>query len=397
MQRIPAFFFDPKKLEHRLSVGGGPAQFAGAAPFPHLVFDDFLPEEVLRLLIAEFPGEDDIEWTRWGPGRTASCEGKANKLGQSDERSFPPFIRHFMGQLLSDTFVKFVEAASGIDGIIVDPSHNGCGLHSTGRDGRLMIHTDVNRFPHDKHRIHQVLNLIIYLNDDWKEEYKGHLELWTADRKPCKRILPLANRTVLFETGTRSFHGHPEPLACPDGRRRNSLAVYYYCLDRPASRDYEGIQRYARWVPTTEEDRRRAAEVAGRAESACVKASGRRVRVPAEMLPVPIGTLSEHDNAYLTMLHESALSADSHAALRGGRLSVMFEGDAAGSDLYYLLGFFSASDGATLDDVGSLLLACSRDDGAIYLEHPETGRGLFYGYFDKLERILLLEKEVTDT
>ena len=118
--------------------------------------------------------------------------------------------------------------------------------------------------------------------------------------------------------------------------------------------------------------------------------------MPAELLPVPIGSLSEHDDAYLTMLHESALPADSRAALRQGRLSVMFEGDPAGSDDYYLLGFLSASDGASLDDGGSLLLACSRDDGALFLEDPQTGRGLFYGYFDKLERILLQEKEVTD-
>ena len=397
MHHIPAFFFDANTLELRLSGSGGPAQFLGAVPFPHLVLDDFLPEEVLQLLIAEFPGEDDIEWTPWGPGRTTSgAGGKSNKLGQSDERCFPPFIRHFMAQLLSDTFVKFVEAASGIEGIIVDPSHHGCGLHSTGRHGRLMIHTDVNRHPHSKRRIHQVLNLIIYLNNDWKEEYKGHLELWTADRKPCKKILPIANRAVLFETGTRSFHGHPEALACPEGRRRNSLAVYYYCLDRPPSQTYEGMQRHARWIPTAEEDHRRAAEVAGRAEMVSVKASGTRVRIPAEFLPIAIGSLSKHDDTYLTMLHESALPAESRAALRQGRLAAMFGGDAAGSDRHSLLGFLSASDGASLNDGDSLLLAYSRDDGALYLEHPETGRGLFCGYFEKLERILLRERAVTD-
>lgn len=397
MRHIPAFFFDANTLEMRLSDNGGPAQFLGAAPFPHLVLDDFLPEKVVQLLIAEFPGEDDIEWTSWGPGRTMSgAGGKSNKLGQSDERCFPPFIRHFMGQLLSDTFVKFVEAASGIEGIIVDPSYHGCGLHSTGRHGRLMIHTDVNRHPHSKRRIHQVLNLIIYLNNDWKEEYKGHLELWTGDRKPYKNILPIANRAVLFETGTCSFHGHPEALACPEDRRRNSLAVYYYCLDRPQSQTYEGMQRHARWIPTAEEDRRRAAEAAGRAEMVSAKASGRRVRMSAEFLPIVIGGLSEHDDAYLTMLHESAVPAESRAALLQGRLAAMFEGDAAGSDRYYLLGFLSASDGASINDGDSFLLACSRDDGALYLEHPETGRGLFYGYFEKLERMLLHEKGVTD-
>ncbi|MFI7542399.1 2OG-Fe(II) oxygenase [Actinoplanes sp. NPDC049599] len=398
MRHIPAFYFDATTLEQRLAGSGGAARFRAAEPFPHAVFDDFLPAEIVRLLIAEFPGVDEIAWTPWGPGRTAAgTAGKATKLGQSDERCFPPFIRHFMGQLLSDTFVTFVQAASGIDGLIVDPSHHGCGLHSTGRHGRLMIHTDVNRHPHSKRRIHQVLNLIVYLNDDWREEYQGHLELWTADRKPGKRILPIANRAVLFETGTRSFHGHPEPLACPEGRRRNSLAVYYYCLDRPPSQTYEGMQRHARWVPTAAEDLRRAAEVARRAETVSVRAHGRRARMPADLLPVAMAGLGEHDDAYLTVLHESALPPESRAELRRGRLAAMVAGDAAEVDRYYLLGFLSATDGARLGDAGSLLLACSRDDGALYLEHPETGRGLFYGYFEKLERVLLQEKAVTDT
>jgi hypothetical protein len=79
------------------------------------VIDDFLPREVIERLIAEFPDEDDIEWIAWGPGRTSQlAKAKLNKLGQSDERCFPPFIRHFMGQLLSAPFVEFVEALSGI-------------------------------------------------------------------------------------------------------------------------------------------------------------------------------------------------------------------------------------------------------------------------------------------
>jgi len=385
MQRIPAFFFDADRLERHVSNSGGAARFRAATPFPHLVLDDFLPDEVIQLLIAEFPGEDDIEWTRWGAGRTTSNnDAKSNKLGQSDERCFPPFIRHFMSQLLSETFVKFVEAASGIDGLVVDPSYHGCGLHSTGRGGRLMIHTDVNRHPHNKRRIHQVLNLIIYLNDDWKEEYKGHLELWSADRKPCKKVLPIANRAVLFETGTRSFHGHPEALACPDGRRRNSLAVYYYCIDRPLSETYDGMQRHARWIPSAEADHRRAAEAAEVAQSVSKKTSGRSARLKADLLPILFGSLQEHDDAYVTTLHESAVPAESRPALRQ-RIAAMFD---ESPESYYLIGYLSACDSASIDDRSSILLVCSREDGALYLEHPATGRGLFYGYFEKLERAM---------
>lgn len=385
MQRIPAFFFEAQALERQLSSSGGAARFRAAAPFPHLVLDEFLPDEVIRLLVAEFPGPDDIEWMSWGPGRTTSNQDvKSNKLGQSEERHFPAFIRHFMGQLLSETFVRFIEAASGIDGLVVDPSYHGCGLHSTGRGGRLMIHTDVNRHPHSKRRVHQVLNLIIYLNDDWKDEYKGHLELWSADRKPDKKILPIANRAVLFETGTRSFHGHPEALACPDGRRRNSLAVYYYCIDRPPSETYAGMQRHARWIPTEDADHRRAEMAAELAQRVSRELSGRRARLSADLLPMLFGSLQESDDAYLTGLHESAVPAESRAALRQ-RIAAMFDED---PEVHYLIGYLSASAGASLDDAGSLLLVCSREDGALHLEHPTTGRGLFYGYFDKLEKAM---------
>ena len=191
------------------------------------MLSDLLPQPLIDLLVSEFPKPDDIEWTQWGPGRTRSLpEGPQNKLGQSDEQYFGPFTRHFMAQLNSATFVSFLEKLTGIEGIIVDPSYNSCGLHSTGVGGRLMIHTDMNRHPHSGHVLHQVLNLILYLNPGWQDGWGGELELWTRDAKPDVRILPVANRAVLFATGTKSFHGHPNPVACPAGRRRNSIAVY---------------------------------------------------------------------------------------------------------------------------------------------------------------------------
>jgi len=42
------------------------------------------------------------------------------------------------------------------------------------------------------------------------------------------------NRCVIFNTTDFSFHGHPDPLTCPEGRTRKSLAMYYYTNGRPA-------------------------------------------------------------------------------------------------------------------------------------------------------------------
>lgn len=389
MLEIPAFYFDPKRLEQLLHDKQGAGQFRKAVPFPHVVIDDFLPREVIERLTAEFPGEDDIEWIAWGPGRTSRLsKAKLNKLGQSDERCFPPFIRHFIGQLLSASFVQFVEALSGIKGLIVDPGHNGCGLHSTGRGGRLMIHTDVNRHPHSGRNLHQVLNFILYLNEDWKDEYNGHLELWTRDRKPSKKILPSENRAVLFETGTRSYHGHPQALECPPGRRRNSIAVYYYCFDRLPDDEYEGMQRSVHWVPTSEEDRRIAADAATLAETTSMRMNGMGALVGPEFVPVEIGDLGEHGQAQLMIAHESSLDSGLRQRLRESRVAPMFPDTPGELGRYFILGYLSAAQGAAIGDDGCLLIVCGRDDGALYLEHPRTGRALFCGYVEKIGGLL---------
>ena len=53
--------------------------------------------------------------------------------------------------------------------------------------------------------------------------------------KAChKKVLPIFNRCIIFSTTDFSYHGHPEPLTCPEGRTRRSLALYYYSNGRPA-------------------------------------------------------------------------------------------------------------------------------------------------------------------
>jgi Rps23 Pro-64 3,4-dihydroxylase Tpa1-like proline 4-hydroxylase len=283
VQSIPAFYFDPRRLAP-IAARAGEA-FRTARPFQHVVLDDFLPQEVLALLVREFPGPADIDWEMHGPGRTAWKRDKDSaKLSTSDETKFGPFTRHFMGQLNSATFLAFLEDLTGARGILPDVTYGHCGLHSTGRGGRLMMHTDVNRHPHGND-MHQYLNLILYLNEDWKEEYGGHLELWDRARTPVQRILPSANRVVLFNTGTRSLHGHPHPLACPPGRRRNSLAVYYYLRERPATEEYEGMQKTVHWLALTEEDRAFARERTARALAQLEGLAGRSVDVPLGLIP----------------------------------------------------------------------------------------------------------------
>ena len=78
------------------------------------------------------------------------------------------------------------------------------------------------------------VNVLIYLNKNWKEEYGGQLELWDKDMKKCKKkIVPIFNKMVIFSTNDFSNHGHPNPVTCPDNHSRKSIALYYFSKGRP--------------------------------------------------------------------------------------------------------------------------------------------------------------------
>ena len=94
------------------------------------------------------------------------------------------------------------------------------------------MHADFN--VHPRLRLYRRLNLLVYLNKDWQQEWGGALELWDrGGQRWVRAIQPAFNRAVLFDTSNFSYHGHPHPLACPPERSRKSVALYYYALESP--------------------------------------------------------------------------------------------------------------------------------------------------------------------
>ena len=132
--------------------------------------------------------------------------------------------------------MAFLEKLTGIAGLIPDPHLRGGGLHEIRRGGSLGVHADFNFYK--RLNLFRRLNLLLYLNENWSEEWGGHLELWDRTGKRCmQRIAPIFNRAVIFDTSNFSYHGHPHPLECPDNRSRKSLALYYYTVEAPADED----------------------------------------------------------------------------------------------------------------------------------------------------------------
>jgi hypothetical protein len=187
--------------------------------------DDFLPEEILEPVLAEFPGPDE-DWF-------AFDSPLERKLATKDDSTMGPATRGLLWAFNSPAFVDFLEQLTGIEALVPDPHFVGGGLHQIVPGGHLKVHADFNEHP--SNHLERRLNVLLYLNRDWKDEYGGALELWTPDMTRAeKRILPYFNRCVVFTTTSTSYHGHPEPLACPEGMTRKSMALYYYTKDRPA-------------------------------------------------------------------------------------------------------------------------------------------------------------------
>jgi Rps23 Pro-64 3,4-dihydroxylase Tpa1-like proline 4-hydroxylase len=202
-------------------------EFQTAHPFKHIVIDGLFESDFLQCAAEAFYPVEDSRWYQFHNAREV-------KLAIGDETRFPPIIRNFMRELNSKIFLEKLGALTGITGLIPDPYMIGGGMHCIPRGGKLAIHADFNKHP--IMNVDRRLNLLLYLNRDWHESYGGCLELWNKSMEHCsKRVLPIFNRTVIFLTDDFSFHGHPDPLDCPQGYVRKSIAVYYYTNGRPAS------------------------------------------------------------------------------------------------------------------------------------------------------------------
>lgn len=232
-----------------------------ASPFPHVVIDDFIDPEVLREVLADFPSSENKKFFDRNQERL--------KFQYQPQETRSGLVRNLFAELNSQAFLGFLEELTGIEGLISDPHFEGGGLHETKRGGHLGVHADFN--VHSRLKVERKLNLLVYLNDKWENEYGGELELWDRQMKECVvRVQPVFGRAVIFNTALDSFHGHPDPLNCPPERSRRSIATYYYQAPeegvaalpkrttnfraRPGSKDHSDwqIRRYHfvnDWVP----------------------------------------------------------------------------------------------------------------------------------------------------
>jgi len=197
--------------------------FANAAPYPNVVIDNLLDDQLIESVLREYPERDDPIWQCYDD-QDIQIKTRTDWKNESD---IPSDTRELVRALISGTFLRALSKLTGIDNLISDPYLMGGGESSVFRGGTLDIHCDGNW--HDAMAVHRRMNIILYLNKNWQESWNGQLELWDKEMKGCvKKIAPINNRLVIFLTNDFTFHGHPQPLNCPEDESRKSLILYYY-------------------------------------------------------------------------------------------------------------------------------------------------------------------------
>ena len=196
-------------------------RYMRADPYPHIVLEGFLDEDVAMRAVQEFPRPDGAQWIHY-------LHVNEKKLGKNDREGIPKLLRALIDEFNSPRFLGFLERLTGIEDLLPDATLEGGGLHQIERGGYLNVHADFTVHPHERDWRRR-LNLLLYLNPGWQDAYGGELELWDPAMSRCvERVAPVLNRCLIFNTDADSFHGHPSPLMCPHGETRKSMALYYF-------------------------------------------------------------------------------------------------------------------------------------------------------------------------
>lgn len=220
-------------------------------PFDHWVIPNFFSDETAKELESDFYEYDDERWLTRN-----HTEFEQKRLATHWDWYPGSFYRAFY-YLCSNEFLAELKKMTGIEEeLYADYGLHAGGMHIHPSNGRLNLHRDAEMHP--KLNLKRKLNIIVYLNSNWKEEWGGALELWSnnpEDGQPLekiKEVSPMFNTAFIFDTTQNSWHGLPnnDAIHAPDGEQRKSIALFYYT--KPDENDKDKTYR-ALFAPTEEQ------------------------------------------------------------------------------------------------------------------------------------------------
>jgi Rps23 Pro-64 3,4-dihydroxylase Tpa1-like proline 4-hydroxylase len=199
------------------------AQFQMAVPFPHVVIDNFLNSPIADSLYQNFPEISVMH--------RSHHYLFANKYELSFWGRISDSFELLRQEVSSTLFQKFIHQISDAD-VFMDTEIYG-DVHQGVNGSFLDMHVDFNLHPKRETWVHW-LNMIIYLNPDWQEEYGGALQFKHGLEGNIHEIAPLFNRCVIMRSNDLTYHGYSQ-LKLPPGVTRKSIIAHFY-KEEPANR-----------------------------------------------------------------------------------------------------------------------------------------------------------------
>ena len=192
-------------------------------PYKHLFIDSAIDEDFANKCLKSFP---KLKKKFWEKSNLKSIEIKYRTKWNS-EFDIPETIVDLVRILNSSIILKSLSKKFSIPKLMPDPYFSGGGLNITKRGGLLDVHVDGNY--HDASSLNRRINVILYFNKNWKDSWGGEFGIYENKGKKCvKKIPPLFNRFLAFDTHDYSYHGLPNPIKFPKNILRKSLILYYY-------------------------------------------------------------------------------------------------------------------------------------------------------------------------
>ena len=192
------------------------SQYYSAKPFPHLVLKEFCDKEKLSKLFNQIP---ELE------NKSRDYLFAGQKFEKSNYQALGPLFKELQEELKSERMNAFLSYLTNKK-TFVDPANHGGGLHQGKKNSFLDMHLDFNYHPINVNWWRE-MNLLLYLNKDWKPEHKGHLKLRDLRTDESTELDVDFNTLVIQQCGDYTLHGY-DYTNFPDGVFRTSIATYAF-------------------------------------------------------------------------------------------------------------------------------------------------------------------------
>ena len=198
--------------------------FKDAKPYPHLILDNFLIDPFFKNLNLE-----NYKLNK-NNGRSFNTNLEKNKWTSKNE-ILSKNLKLIIDELNKKEFLENLYKLTGITDLFSTPEGNTslANYHEMYASGFLGTHVDHSSEP--RTGLPHVLNIILYLSQDWKSSWGGSTILADKNGRKIEKLIDFVpNRAVIFLHTPFSFHGVTEIKKSPI--KRSTIYVDYYSKNK---------------------------------------------------------------------------------------------------------------------------------------------------------------------